>query len=574
MNTEPTSSPLWRTVALFAALALCVFASPLASAQQPAAQTPEPAARQINELVADLQKRAKRLEELQRTIEESPDLASNVITERELSERRARYRRDVAKLVDLVAGGADGAPGVAAGREAATAILNKDARGLFESWEKRAARAIELFEVAERASGPESWKARRELNDEIPRTDRIVGYLDANLEQRKKLGLDIAADEAELMRRIQTRADVIAGVLQNTKEQIDEIAGRPRSDEDTDAQRELSALRRQRDVLADAQRANVRLMQNYGLETAELRRRIITTTGKVSEDILDRDVAKGLFTDWLDGVSDWVRSNAAPLFFQFLVFLLILMAFWVLGRIGRATVRRGLDRSNLDVSTLARNFFIKMTGRLILLLGFIIALAQLGIEVGPLLAGLGIAGFIIGFALQDTLSNFASGMMILVYRPFDIGDAIEAGGVTGKVDKMNLVSTKILTFDNQLLIVPNKEVWGGIIRNVTHQDERRVDMTFGIGYSDDIPKAEKLLADIVTSHDKVLKEPEPVIRLHELGDSSVNFIVRPWAKTGEYWDVYWDVTREVKRRFDEEGISIPFPQRDVHVHQAKDRDDA
>jgi small conductance mechanosensitive channel len=125
----------------------------------------------------------------------------------------------------------------------------------------------------------------------------------------------------------------------------------------------------------------------------------------------------------------------------------------------------------------------------------------------------------------------------------------------------------ILTFDNQLLIVPNKQVWGGIIRNVTHQDTRRVDMTFGIGYSDDIPKAEKVLTEIVTSHEKVLKDPEPVIRLHELGDSSVNFVVRPWSKTAEYWDVYWDITREVKRRFDAEGISIPFPQRDVHIYR-------
>jgi small conductance mechanosensitive channel len=158
-------------------------------------------------------------------------------------------------------------------------------------------------------------------------------------------------------------------------------------------------------------------------------------------------------------------------------------------------------------------------------------------------------------------------MLILVYRPFDVGDVIEAGGVTGKVDMMNLVSTMVLTFDNQLLVVPNKQIWSGVIRNVTHKDKRRVDMTFGIGYSDDIPKAEKVLMEIVTSHEKVLKDPEPVVRLHTLGDSSMDFIVRPWAKTQEYWDVYWDVTREVKRRFDEEGISIPFPQRDVHIYR-------
>ena len=128
--------------------------------------------------------------------------------------------------------------------------------------------------------------------------------------------------------------------------------------------------------------------------------------------------------------------------------------------------------------------------------------------------------------------------------------------------------------DNQLLIVPNKQVWGGIIRNITSQDTRRVDLTFGIGYSDDIPKAEKVLTEIISSHDKVLSDPEPVVRLHTLGDSSVDFIVRPWAKTDDYWEVYWDITREVKRRFDEEGISIPFPQRDVHIyHEDKESDE-
>jgi small conductance mechanosensitive channel len=237
-------------------------------------------------------------------------------------------------------------------------------------------------------------------------------------------------------------------------------------------------------------------------------------------------------------------------------------------------MKRGLKRSKLRISSLASDFFIKTTGRLIMLLGLIIAIGQLGVEVGPLLAGLGIAGFVIGFALQDTLSNFASGMMILVYRPFDVGDVIEAGGVTGKVDQMNLVSTMILTFDNQLLIVPNKQVWGGIIRNVTHQDKRRVDMTFGIGYSDDIPKAEQVLTEIITSHEKVLKDPEPVVRLNTLGESSVDFVVRPWSKTDDYWDVYWDVTREVKERFDAEGISIPFPQRDVHVYRGDEPESA
>jgi len=178
----------------------------------------------------------------------------------------------------------------------------------------------------------------------------------------------------------------------------------------------------------------------------------------------------------------------------------------------------------------------------------------------------------LGFALQDTLSNFASGMMILLYRPFDTGDVVEAGGVFGTVSNMSLVNTTVLTFDNQTLVIPNNKIWGEVIKNVTAQKIRRVDMTFGISYSDDIPKAENILRDILTSHDKVLEDPEPVVRLHTLGESSVDFIARPWVKRDDYWDVYWDITREVKMRFDAEGISIPFPQRDVHVHVSAEAD--
>ena len=140
----------------------------------------------------------------------------------------------------------------------------------------------------------------------------------------------------------------------------------------------------------------------------------------------------------------------------------------------------------------------------------------------------------------------------------------------GKVRDMNLVSTRILTPDHQTLIVPNSKIWGDVIRNVTSQPTRRVDLVFGISYEDDIAKAESVLADILASNDKVLDDPEPVIKLHNLGDSSVDFVVRPWAKTDDYWDVHWDITRAVKVRFDEEGISIPYPQRDVHLIPASD----
>jgi len=172
---------------------------------------------------------------------------------------------------------------------------------------------------------------------------------------------------------------------------------------------------------------------------------------------------------------------------------------------------------------------------------------------------------VLGFALQDSLSNFAAGAMILIYRPFDVGDVIEAAGIAGKVSRMSLVSTTILTFDNQTLIVPNNKIWGDVIRNVTAQTIRRVDLVFGIGYADDVEHAESVFRDVVAKHEKVLADPKPTVKLHALGESSVDFIVRPWCRKEDYWDVYWDLTREVKLRFDREGISIPFPQRDVHV---------
>jgi small conductance mechanosensitive channel len=234
-------------------------------------------------------------------------------------------------------------------------------------------------------------------------------------------------------------------------------------------------------------------------------------------------------------------------------------------------VRRAVARA--DFSQLLKDTATGWSARLVMMIGFVVVLSQLGVQLGPMLAGLGIAGFVLGFALQDTLSNFAAGGMILAYQPYDVGDTIEAGGAMGTVKKMSLVSTTILTLDNQTLIVPNKKMWGDVIRNITAQSRRRVDMAFGVGYEDDIAKVERLLQEIVVADSRVLKDPAPVIKLHQLADSSVNFVVRAWALQQDYWDVYWDITRAVKLRFDEEGIKIPFPQRELHVNMMGGRPD-
>ena len=224
-------------------------------------------------------------------------------------------------------------------------------------------------------------------------------------------------------------------------------------------------------------------------------------------------------------------------------------------------MRRAVRRSQL--SELMRATASRLAVSSVMLIGIGVILTQLGVQLAPLLAGLGIAGFAVGFALQNTLANLAAGALILGTRPYDLGDEIESAGVSGTVKRMSLVSTTILTPDNQTLIVPNSAIWSGVIRNRTAEPLRRVDLAFGVGYDEDVARVERVLGEVVTAEEKVLTEPAPIIRLHQLGDSTVQFIVRVWTRKERYWDVYWDLTRAVKLRFDQEGIAFPYPQSEV-----------
>ncbi|QTN34137.1 mechanosensitive ion channel family protein [Akkermansiaceae bacterium] len=246
-------------------------------------------------------------------------------------------------------------------------------------------------------------------------------------------------------------------------------------------------------------------------------------------------------------------------------FIVVLAGFWLLSVFAGKLIRRSISRQ-ANISALLKVFINKMASRIILGIGIIVALGTVGVNVGAALALIGGGAFILAFALQDTLSNFAAGMMLLIYRPFDVGSAVEIGGIKGKVDSVSMVSTTILTFDNQKVLVPNKKVWGETITNITGMDTRRVDMVFGIGYSDDIGKAEEIIARAVSEHPLILSEPEPNIGVHELADSSVNIRCWPWAATSDFLTVRTEITRRVKEDFDAAGISIPFPQRDIHFH--------
>jgi small conductance mechanosensitive channel len=195
-----------------------------------------------------------------------------------------------------------------------------------------------------------------------------------------------------------------------------------------------------------------------------------------------------------------------------------------------------------------------------------LVLALLGVNVTPLFALVGGASFIIAFALQDTLGNLASGLMIMVNRPFDEGDFVSVGGVAGTVKSVSIVSTKVVTPDNRVIVIPNSRVWGDVITNTSASDIRRVDLVFGISYGDSIEKAQQILERVVADHPAVLSDPAPVVRVNELSASSVDFICRPWVKTADYLSTQWDLTRSVKEAFDANGITIPFPQTDMHIH--------
>lgn len=226
-----------------------------------------------------------------------------------------------------------------------------------------------------------------------------------------------------------------------------------------------------------------------------------------------------------------------------------------------------LSKRNVDESL--RPFLRSLFYNLLLVLLVLSVLASVGVQMTSFVAILGAAGLAIGLALQGTLQNFAGGVIILTIKPFKVGDYIEAQSLSGTVRAIHIFNTELTTPDNKLVIIPNGKLSNESITNYSAEATRRVDLVFGIGYDDDIKKAKEVLEDIIKNDDRVLAEPEASVKVASLGDSSVNFNVRPWVKTEDYWGLYWDFQERVKLRFDEEGISIPFPQRDVHIYNEK-----
>ena len=263
--------------------------------------------------------------------------------------------------------------------------------------------------------------------------------------------------------------------------------------------------------------------------------------------------------DWWSTI-DWIDIAS-----ELGTWVLIVVVAWFIGGVIAGTVRRGMDKSKRQPSAIFKSFVITWIRRSVVILGMVIAFGTVGIDIAPIIAGLGVFGFVIGFAVQGTLSNFASGIMLLIYQPFDEGDVVEVDGIIGKVSALSVVNTTLITGDNREVIVPNSNVWGSTIINYTRQSTRRIDLIIGVGYGADLQKTKEVLRKVLADDEGILEEPASKVEVFELADSSVNFVVRPWVKTEEFWDVRFRLLHNIKDALDANDIEIPFPQRVVHL---------
>jgi len=360
---------------------------------------------------------------------------------------------------------------------------------------------------------------------------------------------------------LETEADAWQALLKENAGRIAglEIQSIRGTGDNEEIQKQLIALREEKVGLVSRLEIVLDAYDLKGGDTAERRKYLAAVRG-IKTGVNDVNTRVQAFNSWFTS-----QEGGIKVAINALKFVGIIVVFWFIAFFSSKLIHRAVEKQP-HLSSLLKVFISRMSRRVILAVGLVVALATVGVNVGAALALIGGGAFILAFALQDTLSNFAAGVMLIIYRPFDVGDAVELGAISGTVDSVSLVSTTIRTFDNKKVLVPNNKVWGETITNITGMPTRRVDLIFGIGYDDDADKAQEILERIVAENELCLDVPEPAIHLHELGESSVNFICRPWANTADHWTVYWAITKRVKKEFDAAGISIPYPQTDVHLH--------
>lgn len=380
-----------------------------------------------------------------------------------------------------------------------------------------------------------------------------------------RLGLKTENHKTNFVNRLVPFADTLSGqirLISKEKSAIETTAsGQPLSPE-LDLQ--LRALRTRELGTLNTLSAIVILMDKADLDTTRYRQ-LLLQTGEVSTDLFNPRIVLGILKSELIKMAGHARDNVGAYVTRTIIFLLILLVFKLIANLVSYLILKSFESKRVETSRLMQEMLLALSSKGIMLLGFLVALGQLGVEITALLTGLGIAGFIVGFALQDTLANFAAGIMILGYRPFDVDDIIEAGGVIGKVSKMSLVSTTILTFDNQTLILPNNKIWGDVIKNITLQKNRRIDMEFRVDYSEDIEQVKQLILQVIDGHEKILDDPAATVEMDQMTPSALIFVVRPWVERANYWSVKWELLRTIKEKLDKQGIKIPVARAGIEI---------
>jgi small conductance mechanosensitive channel len=553
----------WMFMLLVAGLAVTL-AGP-ADAERRSAPT-APSADAITTLITEFRESALARDSLGALLDSTAG-ASREFVEEMIAQREAELRGELlavaARIKEAESHGAD----VSTQRRMLNEALREDWPRYLGLLKRQFQDLVSLSKASDAATGAERLVIESAMSGQADQLLRAFESLVDVMVALEGIGIDDSEQRKFLEERLpKTTEGMVTRVQLAGRAQASAVARVSRDPSNSDLRYTLEAseerLKRATHNLSSA----IVLLDRLHLPTIDLRVARIATTGKLTADVFQWQVLWGLTKTAWARCLDFLAERAAHWLFQGVVIVLTFLAFRALARLAGGIVRRAVQRSRF--SHLRQNTSVRLASGLVMLVGFVVILTQLGVRVAPLLAGFGVAGVVIGFAMQSTLSNFAAGGMILGNQPFDIGDDIEVAGASGVVRRMSLVSTTILTGDNQTLVIPNSAVWGGVIRNRTAQPNRRVDLTFAISYEDDIEKAERVLKDVVLSLDLVQKEPAPVIKLHQLADSSVNFVVRVWTRKDQYWDAYWDVTRAVKLRFDQERITIPFPQRQLHIKTA------
>lgn len=531
---------------------------------------------ELRQLLAQQQQEVSQVERLLDALAEQPAEHHDAILFR-LDERLLSLLADLdAKLGELAA----------AADAARDSELRDDATGQIrrildlsltriESISGRIASARE--EVGEFEEGVRSTVAESFIQEQQLLRMRYLQTLVSSLDliealvERSDLGAAEAEIAAGLRPWLEEKAELLAertvGQIRLDSATLLELRGRQAEDPlDEELGRAVRVVQRKQTRSLNSLDSIVLIADQLGLDTADYRALILQQRGLIGVEILQRQVFMRVMRGQLESLQQAVLATGPNLVLRTVIFLLVLAFAWLLARAVRVAVRALLRFSRVSITRLTGEVLISVSGIVVIIIGILMALAALGVSVTPMLAGLGIAGIILGLALQDSLSNLASGAMILIYQPYDVDDHVRVGDVEGIVKKMNLVATTITTFDNQVLVVPNKNIWGDNIINHTASQVRRVDIEVAFSYDEDIDFVEQVLMEEMQADASVLSTPEPAVHIGRWDDSAVTMMAKAWVATADYWPTLRTLTKRFKQRFDAEGISIPFPQRDVHLY--------